>query len=199
MLKLVTFLSLISAVFAPTLNADESRHGTRTLEIRAEYSGWFNLLDAADVDGDQQGGSHASTAGTGSLGRFTSGGSSDLMPWDETSFCAIDASGNASGIELYYNSFSAVQRLASGDLLYARLASSPPSSLCFNFVDNTFTFEIYMDYFGGTGRFADANGQIRLMGGGLDFLDGSGSLYGEIDGEVHDVKLRRRLSRYKDE
>lgn len=166
--------------------------GTRSVEVRDEWSGWWHTNQEADVDGDLQGGAIGENMGRGRLGRFTNGTSSDLLPWDGASFCDFDADGYPIAVTLYYVSLDVIGRYADGDLLYYRAASSPPGQLCFNFVDNSFTMEVHYDLVGGTGRFEGATGRVVTVGAGQDFLTGFGSAYGTSTGLIHGVSSQGR-------
>lgn len=79
------------------------------------------------------------------------------------------------------------------------MASSPPGTLRFSFLDNSFTIEIHFDVHAGTGRFEGATGQIETKGGGLDFGTGSSSQYGTNRGVIYGENIRRRDNSEKDD
>lgn len=163
----------------------------RSKQVREQWSGWWYVSSEADVNGDLGGGATGISAGSGSFGRFTGGGSSDIAPWDGVSFCDFDEAGNPIAVQVYYVSLSNVQRYSNGDLVYTQLAGSPPSGLCFNFLTNTSRFDLHLDVVGGTGSFEGATGEVAVSGSSVDFLTGMGSQYGSTTGVIYGVRSDR--------
>lgn len=157
-----------------------------TKEVRFEASGSGFDSQEADADGNLTGGSVSVGAGRDSLGRFTFNGVGDLADWDGVSFCDFDPeTGYPSGVLLYYVALSQVLRYENGDLLLLELAGSPPSTLCFNFVDYvSYTFETYTEIVGGTGRLEGASGAFHGQGRGQN-LQHMGAFSASGTGEVH--------------
>jgi hypothetical protein len=172
--------------------ASASADGSHALQYREEWSGSYVPSADADVDGDMQGGAIGTTVGDGTAGRTSMTAWNDVAQWDGETFCDFDADGNPVAVPVYYVSIDTVSRVANGDLLYGRLASSPPSPLCFNFNDSTFTFEVYLDVVGGTGQFEDATGQLHFIGGGRELHTGFGSQFGTAEGVIYGVHPPRR-------
>ena len=76
------------------------------------------------------------------------------------------------GVLINYESGSFIDTAANGHQLYRRLADSPTSTLCFDFTNERFTFNLYVDVVGGTGRFSGATGSAVVTGSGSNVADG---------------------------
>ena len=132
--------------------------------------------DEADSNHDGQGGADGWFVSNGFLGDARSNTRSDLLPWDGHSFCNFKG-GSAQGVVLTYSAISNIDIAANGDQLFSVMSSSPPSTVCFNFVDNqTLTFEAHYDVVGGTGRFKGASGTSVSTGSGTMFVPGHTSV-----------------------
>jgi hypothetical protein len=148
-------------------------------------SGVSNSSMAADLDENGEPGFRSHLRGGGNLGPVTLDTMGDLTVWDGVSFCDFDpASGAPIAVEIYYIGFSTVIRTIGGDQIYIESNGSAPGTFCFNFVDNTSTYEVLGDIVGGTGRYAGASGWINISGSGtalanLDPFDAN------IRGEIH--------------
>ena len=83
------------------------------------------------------GGFVSETQGKGSVGKFRQNNVGDLADWDGVSFCDFDPeTGEPAGLLLNYLTLSSVLRVKEGDLLRFEMSNSPPSTLCFKFIDN---------------------------------------------------------------
>lgn len=168
-------LSLFLAFLSGTASAKD---------FHMNWSGWSRSSSDADSNGDMEGGGVSHLLGTGSLGKAQSGGSFDNLPWDGSSFCAYNDSGQPEGVLLYNAAGTEISRASNGDLLYRTLASSPPSTLCFNFVTSTANAEIYYQIIGGTGRFQNATGEsvAKLV---IDIKQGINGAQGTETGKIY--------------
>jgi len=163
-------------------------------DVKMASSGWSVSSTAADSDASGTGGFVSELPGKGSLGKYVRKNAGDLADWDGVSYCDFDpVTVIPSGVVLDYLTLSSVIRVSNGDRLELEMSSSPPSTLCFNFVFNNFTLEVYSDVVGGTGGFSGATGSIESRGGGRSLqnmssfdLQSIGVLYleeGEHDNE----------------
>ena len=102
-------------------NADAQR-------LVGEASGW----------GSEAGGT---AFGKSNFGQFSAGGVSEIAPFDESNpvFCDYDEFGYPRGVVLTYVSLSQVVRYKNGDLMFTELDSNVPSTVCFNFNEDTLT------------------------------------------------------------
>ena len=150
------------------------------------FSGWSFGSDEADTDMIEGGGFINSFTHNSTLGQLTSGGAGDLGEFDGITFCDFDPeTGAPRGIVLDYLTNASVLRAPNGDLLYRRLSNSPPSTLCFNFVDNqSFTFEVYVDFVGGTGKYEGATGTALIRGSGAFVSNVLIAISGTSEGEI---------------
>ena len=122
----------------------------------------------------------------GSLDEGHSNGLSLLDEFDGVSFCDFDpVTTFPSGAILNYISASAIFTSENGGQLYFVLNPSPPSTLCFNFVDESFTFEQFFDITGGTGQFEGATGSIFNTGSGQIVADNHGAFEFQFTGLIH--------------
>ncbi len=162
-------------------NSKQDRDGG-TQHVRQTFSGWSYFVEEADSDGVPGGSeSRAYVVGEGTGGRVETSSQSDIAPWDEVSFCNSDR-----GVVLYYVSTSLITRYPRGDLLYSKLANSPPSNVCFDYTDETFTATIYADVVGGTGKFANATGALTYtFSGGPSLLPGHTGFEGQAKGVIY--------------
>lgn len=154
--------------------------------FKATASGWTVVSSEADVDASLTGGSTSHSSGRSTVGPLTAGASSDLGDWDGSSYCDFDPdSGAPRGVLLHYVAFSQVVRFVRGDLMYLQLDSSPPSTLCFNFIDNTsFTVELHLTVMGGTGRFEGATGSLVSRGSGSNLSSTLSAFEAETEGQI---------------
>jgi hypothetical protein len=156
------FLAL-SVLGGTTVLAD---HGI-VEEFRWECSGAGVPSQDVDSDGSMSGGGVSTAACRDRFGVSTVTGAGDLADWDGQSFCDFDGDGNPRGALLYYLTTDQVIRYDNGDLRYERIASSPPSTVCFNFITNdSFSVEAHSETVGGTGRFKGATGHSDGQGEG---------------------------------
>ena len=146
---LTVAIGLILVALSPTANA-------KNYQLSA--TGWSVGSAAADIDGSLDGGFVADESGKGTFGKFTQQTTGDTT--FSGSFCS------PTSIELSYIGASSILRAANGDLLYRTLSSSGPSRICFDFVEEEFEFEVYLDVVGGTGRFEGATGSAIQSGKG---------------------------------
>ena len=174
---LLIVIFLVFSMFAAAAQADD---------YHQSGSGWSLASDAADSNGDGEGGGTSQVQMNGTYGNSTGSARSDLLPWDGFSFCDFDPdSGIPSGVLLKYETRSSVARFANGDLLYTVLDPAADSTLCFNFVDSrTGTFEIFSLVVGGTGRFESATGELVSTGKSTAIQSGHSGIEFEINGEI---------------
>lgn len=180
MLKLLTLTSTVAC----TILLAAAAHSGGPIPVDLRASGTAVPSNAADLD-ENATGYHSYLEGRGSLGRFTLTNAGDVSDWDGSSFCDFDPeTGAPIAVELVYLGNASVLRTAAGDQLYLELDSSPPSTYCANFIDNSSTFELYATVVGGTGRFKGATGTIYFSGSGQALsgltpfeLTASGELY----------------------
>ena len=119
---------------------------------------------------------------TGSLGKTHTSGRSKLGDWDSSTFC--EYAPGVIGVLLVYESATNIDTAANGDQLFRRMSASPDSTLCFDFIDLRFTFTIYTDIVGGTGRFAGASGTAVTTGSGSNIDDGHSAFQFSLEGEL---------------
>jgi hypothetical protein len=161
--SIAAIAALMMVTAAPTVTAKK---------LHISFSGTSFSSSDADSDGDLQGGSRGSGVIKGSLGNGVYASQGDTDEWDGSTFCAFDDNNAPIAVELVYVSNSGVTTFENGDQLMSTLASSPPSTLCFNFVDGTSSFKIYRDIQGGTGRFEGATGTTEVTGTARPVDDG---------------------------
>ena len=78
------------------------------------------------------------------------------------------------------------------------MADSPPSTLCFNIIDNvSSTFEIYFNIAGGTGRFEGATGHSITTGSSRNIFDGHSGFSGSNTGEIFLIKKSDKSKKSK--
>lgn len=169
-----TCLGMVLAILASTASAGE---------FHMSWSGWSRDSNEADTNGDLEGGGTSHLVGRGVLGRAESAASYDSLPWDGSTFCDFNETGQPEGILLYTVAATEIARAASGDLLYRKIASSPPSTVCFNFVNSVATVELYYQITGGTGRFREATGEtvLRMT---VDVQQGINGAHGTEEGHM---------------
>jgi len=156
-----TFLLVVGCLF--WLTAPTAIGNKKSLTI--DSSGWVKQSSEVDLNGDLDTGGESTSHGKSTMGPVSSGGMSDLIPWDGVTFCDFDPdSGLPIAVELVYAGTASITRFQNGDLLYTVMNPSPPSTLCFNFIDSTSTFTIYTDVTGGTGGFEGATGTAVSTG-----------------------------------
>ena len=119
---------------------------------------------------------------TGSLGSTHTSGRSELGDWDGITLC--EYAPGVIGVLLVYESGTNIDTAANGDQLFRRISASPDSTLCFDFTDGRFTFTIYTDIVGGTGRFAGASGTAVTTGSGSNVDDGHSAFQFSLEGEL---------------
>jgi hypothetical protein len=174
---------LAALALPPCAIADHGRQDSDSgvQRVRQMFSGWSYFVEEADSDGVPSGSeSRAYVVGEGKGGRVETSSQADIAPWDGVSFC-----NDGKGVELYYVSISIISRYASGDLLYSKLASSPPSAVCFDYTDETVTATFHVDVVGGTGKFANATGALTYtFSGGPALLPGHTGVEGNLEGTV---------------
>lgn len=120
--------------------------------------------------------------GSGTFGKSTSNNQSETV---FIGFCGPNI------LQLQYVACSVVTRYSNGDLLFSSLDENPlnPSTICYNFVDLTYTITIHLVIWGGTGRFEGATGSstATVTGTGLasepDRLTHS-AFWGLTEGEI---------------
>ena len=173
--KVTTTIALTSVLFAGLLWVPDAAHAR---PLRGTYSG-ANHDTGVDPDGPGPAAHlfRADHQGNGPGGRFTLQNRSALFEWDEVSFCS------STEVLLHFFSYASIQRVANGDLIYSNLVDG---SLCYDFVDDEFTFSIDLEIIGGTGRYEGATGWTTLEGQGKivgDVPEFSG-ITGEFEGEI---------------
>ena len=149
----------------------------QAIPLKQSGSGWSDAT-AIDSNGDGEPKFSSWSASTGSLGGANTNGLTELLPWDTVTFCGPNH------VQLDYFSASFVDRAANGDLLFRVMSNSPPSTLCFDFVNETFTFEVYTDVTGGTGRFEGHGGTGIITGSGTSVADGQSGFEFELNGTI---------------
>lgn len=158
--------------------------GVDAREVRLWTAGESLSSDTYNYNGDDVSGFESRLEGWGSLGRVVLTTAGDLIDYDGASApCDFDEAGNAVAIPLTYLNVSSVIRNLRGDQLYTEQASSPPSTVCFNFVDFSLTYELYVDVVGGTGRFEGATGTLVTRGSGQQ-LTSVGPFEGYTEGTL---------------
>lgn len=159
-------------------------------ELNERFSGSFFVSNDIDVNGDGEGGSRTFLHGNsrqsnnGGPSRIQYQVENDTLPWDGQTFCDFDDTGNPVAVEIVYIHSTFVRRTSNADLLYVAMSSSPPSTLCFNFVDNSYTLELFYEVIGGEGIYEGASGQIRTTASGTQFSPTMGGLIGEMKGSL---------------
>lgn len=123
--------------------------------------------------------SGSESVSTGSLGKAHTSGVIQLAPWDGVSFCD-----DLLTVRVLYVSGSFIDTTASGDQLHRVLAESPASTLCFNLIDQTSTFEIHTVIVGGTGRFEGAAGHTLATGSAQMVDEGHAAFSFELEGSI---------------
>jgi len=153
-------LPLAAALLAATLAAP-----VLAAPFQSTSSGTTFASADADLNGDLTGGGRGSGLAKGTFGPAAIVSQADLLGPTGT-FCAFDPDipQRPIAIELAYFANDSVATFENGDQLISRMASSPPSTVCFNFIDGTSTFEIHRDIVGGTGRFDGATGVLHTTG-----------------------------------
>ena len=166
-------------------------------QLKMKWSGWSRTDVAVDNDGDGEPGLVSQQTGTGTLGPAVSTGIAENAAWDGQSFCAYNDEGVAEGILLTSIATTNVIRTATGDLLYSKLASSPPSTVCFNFVTSVAQVESYLDIIGGTGRYKGASGtSVRRLR--VDVMNGINGAKGQERGQIYLTSGGKRKGQLKD-
>ncbi len=154
-------------------------------QLKLNGAGASTGIVVGDIDAGEalsnRGSSKATSTGT--LGRTNTSGLTNLGEWDEVSFC--EYAPGVLGLLLTYESGSFIDTAANGDQLYRVLSAEPASTLCFDFTNERFTFTLYQDVVGGTGRFEGATGTAVTKGSGQNVGEGHSaftfSLKGKID------------------
>jgi len=170
-LRSVTMLFALSFVaFAPSASAGEIE------PFKGDYVGWA-LNTAVDTNDDGSVALHISWTGrTGPGGAYEAGGVEELQAWDGSSYCsptAVLISGARGAMAFRYND---------GSLLHAQDTSA--TTLCFDFVDLTWTYHGEFDIVGGTGRFEGASGSFTASGTGQNYGTAVGTFSGELSGLI---------------
>jgi hypothetical protein len=146
---------------------------TAAQEFRRDWSGWNTPYST-----DTGTGLIADLSGKGTYGP------ADTRVAVESTFIGMC---DENQIQLAVTLYSSVVRFANGDLLFRRLRSGVPSTVCVNPGAGTIRSEVHVEFIGGTGRFADAHGHSVLTGDIrlLEVL--SGVTVREV-GEIHGVR-----------
>jgi hypothetical protein len=140
---------------------------TEAREVRLWTTGESVSSEIYNYSQDEVPGFWSRLEGQGTLGPVVLTTAGDLIAYDNVSApCDFDEQGNPIAIPLEYLGASSVIRTRRGDQLYTEQASSPPSTICFNFLTGSLTYELYVDVVGGTGRFAGAMGTLVTRGSG---------------------------------
>ncbi len=158
-----------------------------TQSYRATQSGWSVPSEEQNVDAAVPDGvGFVNTAkGTSNLGGILVNWVSDLAEWDGFTFCDFDpVTGEPIAVELVYLKSTVVSRLENGDLLTSQLDTAPTSTLCFNFLDSSITFEVHQIVTGGTGRFDGATGSL-VGTGSTQGLERQGYFQVETRGQIN--------------
>ncbi len=163
--------------------------------VNNRFSGTYEASTEADSNGDMAGGTRSTTFGTArgypagkTRSPIQTTRHSDIANWDGSTFCDFDSSGEPIAVEVLYVAADFVTRYSNRDLLYGTMASSPPSTLCVNFIDRSFSAVVHYDIKGGTGRFESATGNVVTTSKGDDFDNGLGSSVGRTTGELQNVR-----------
>jgi hypothetical protein len=122
-----------------------------------------------DTDGDtRQLATYFISQGTGTFGRVSGTGLTELAPWDNSTFCG------PTDVQLKYASLSGVSRIElTGDKYFTKLVDG---TLCYDYVDHTYTYSFTTSVTGGTGIFAGATGTLTGTGSGVTLqLDYAGN------------------------
>lgn len=174
---------LLVLTFANDAVAD---HPKDSDNLRDRFSGSFFTTKDIDINGDGDGGSRTHLTGSSRRAHqpISYEVENDILPWDGSTYCAVDDAGNPVAVELTYIYSTFVRRSSNRNLLYGNMASAPPSTLCFNFVDNSYTLTLYYDLIGGEGRYRGATGQAVVSAEGTQFSATMGGLTGRLKGEV---------------
>ena len=147
-------------------------------EAKSSFSG-SAVANEIDVDDDGMTGDTLTFRSRGRFGNALSQAHNELAPWDMMTFCG------ATSVLLFYTVSTQVTTYANGDQLYQSLNNG---TLCLDFEDSSFTFEITLDVTGGTGKFQGATGSSTLTGSG-QLLRGRGA---HVMDQHHGVDPARR-------
>ena len=160
--------------------------GAQAADLNYSVSGSSVAHMEADLNLDGSAGFLSKLAGKSNFGKLTVVSTGDLDLWDQSSFCNINPdTGFPESVNVTFFASNHVLRMDKGDLLYLSLSNSPPSTLCFNFIDNvSSTFEVYLYAIGGTGRFNNASGTVFCQGESLAVGPGHNALSYACDGTL---------------
>ncbi len=180
-LKIITavFFTLVAVVGMPV----------HAKPFSNSFSGATSASEEANTSGDLTPGSISQSRSKGSFGTALQSGRSDLIDWDQFTFCDSGA-GPFAGVELVYHSSSIVASYDKrGDQLYAVMSASPVSTLCVNLANSVSSvFEIHYDVIGGTGRFEGATGQYSIEGTATVVQNGHSGFTGISSGDITLIK-----------
>ena len=139
-------------------------------------------LDYAVSSVDDQGGIATFQS---NFGKGVSRSVTVLADWDGVTFCTDPETG-ALGVLLVYTDYSSVMNFDTTDQLYEELDPHETSTLCYDFVADTWVIKIHSNIVGGSGKYKDATGSYVVSGRGgrvgtLGQTGGRGSGEGTID------------------
>ena len=135
-------------------------------------SGWLNQTEV-DMNGNGIPINSLTVFGKGTFGKSASNDVGETGPF-AGDFCEFFPP-DIVVIRLPIISRSSIIRFASGDLLFATLATDGlPSSLCIDVRNGTRTVEIHMVISGGTGKFDGATGELLVTGNSTPVLTEAG-------------------------
>ena len=162
-----------------------------TKSLASKFAGSSTATTDADFNGDMQGSGEGQSFGTGKLGTFVAHSQADREPWDGSTYCDFDETGAPIAIQEEYIGFVSVVSYQNGeDQWFDELDTSQPSTLCFNFVDGTFTFEVHTIITGGSGQFEGATGFATTSGSGSVLRSGFSQSTGTTTGEITYDKVK---------
>ena len=178
------FQNLFKFLIVLSVSATLIPAGTYAEEVHGYFSG-SSFDTAVDSNDDGLMARESESSGKWSLGgKIASKALTEVLPWDFASFCS------PTEIELYNVAHPTVMTTKNADLIYFVLADSPTSVNCLNYLDGvSLRGTTYLEVAGGTGRFAEALGQLALRWTGKNIINSNGLIlgavfYGEMDGEI---------------
>lgn len=157
-----------TAIVLLALTAASAAGHADSRRFAGAVSGWSTPSDEVSAESSTGGvGFYTEMSGRDTFGKVSTATVGGVAAWDGATFCDFDDTGSPRGVLLDYVGVQQVWRRRNGDLVYLTQSSSPPSTLCFNFIDNaSSTFEVHLDVTGGTGRFEGATGEVEVSGHG---------------------------------